>query len=117
MGKEPTKVGAWLRANAPDVLEAIGGIVPMGSGLQAVGRLIDRQANIPAEQKLEFAKLLAEQEAKEQHEVTERWKADNQSDLKITKLVRPWSLIVCTVLFTATMMWDSADPNFNVNPA
>lgn len=117
MAKEPSKVGAWLRANAPDVLEAVGGIVPMGGGLQAVARLIDREPDISSEQKLEFARLVAEQEAKEQHEVTERWKADNQSDLKITKLVRPWSLIVCVALFTATMIWDSADENFNVNPA
>lgn len=110
------KIGQWLKNNAPDILEVTGGILPFGDGLQALGRLIEGKPDIPDEQKQEFLRLLHEQEVAAQKEVTERWKADMQSDVKIAKHIRPYTLIFCLALYTVVMVWDSADVNFNVSP-
>lgn len=111
-----SKIGQWLRDNAPDILEVTGGVLPFGDGLQALARLIQGKPDIPDAQKQEFMRLLHEQEVAAQEQVTQRWKADMQSDVKIAKHIRPYTLIFCLALYTTIMIWDSADPNFNVNP-
>jgi hypothetical protein len=111
-----SKIGQWLRDNAPDILQLTGGVLPFGDGLQALGRLIEGKPDIPDAQKQEFLRMLHEQEVAAQKEVTERWKADMQSDVKLAKHIRPYTLIFCLALYTIVMIWDSADSNFNVSP-
>ena len=41
--------------------------------------------------------------------MTERWKADMGSDVKIAKYIRPVTLICLMVMFMATMIADSLD--------
>jgi hypothetical protein len=36
-----TKLGAWFRNKAPEVLEAIGSVIPGGDALKAIGALIE----------------------------------------------------------------------------
>ena len=45
------------------------------------------------EDKLEFEKLKQQQEVEAQKQVTERWKADMGSDVKLAKMIRPVTLI------------------------
>lgn len=113
--KKRTKVGEWLRENAPDILQVAGGVVPFGDGLQAIGRIIEARQDITSEQKQEFLKLLNEREIAAQSEVSERWKADMQSDVNIAKHIRPLTLIFCLALYTIILIWDSYDPMFNVS--
>ena len=50
-----------------------------------------------------------------QNNVTERWKSDMGSDVKLAKLIRPVTLICLMVMFMATMVADSMDAwPFNV---
>jgi len=50
-----------------------------------------------------------------QSNVTERWKADMGSDVKLAKLIRPVTLICLMAMFMVTMVLDSLDQlPFNV---
>jgi hypothetical protein len=44
-----------------------------------------------------------------QNNVTERWKADMGSDVKLAKLIRPVTLIALMSMFMLTMVADSMD--------
>ena len=44
-----------------------------------------------------------------QNNVTERWKADMGSDVKLAKYIRPVTLIALMVMFVMTMVLDSMD--------
>ena len=44
-----------------------------------------------------------------QKNVTERWKADMGSDVKLAKLIRPITLIALMSMFMVTMILDSLD--------
>ena len=44
-----------------------------------------------------------------QNNVTERWKADMGSDVKLAKLIRPVTLIALMSMFMVTMVADSMD--------
>ena len=48
-------------------------------------------------------------EVRFQENVTERWKADMGSDVKLAKLIRPVTLICLMAMFMITMMIDSMD--------
>ena len=100
-----TKLGAWLKSKAPNVLDTVGDLLPDKGGLAIVKNLLKKEPGIdPAEAK---AKLDAE--AQFQKNVTERWKADMSSDIKLAKLIRPVTLIALMVMFMATMVLDSLD--------
>lgn len=57
-----TKLGSWLKDKAPKVLDVVGDVLPDKGILGIVKNLIDKDSDIPAEQKLEFEKLLHEHE-------------------------------------------------------
>ena len=100
-----TKLGGWLKEKAPNVLDTVGDLLPDKGGLGIVKNLLKKEPGIdPAEAK---AKLDAE--APFQKNVTERWKADMSSDIKLAKLIRPMTLIVLMAMFMVTMVLDSLD--------
>ena len=100
-----TKLGAWLKDKAPNVLETVGDLLPDQGALGVVKNLLDKEPGIdPAEAK---AKIDAEVEF--QNNVSERWKADMGSDVKLAKLIRPATLIALMVMFMVTMVLDSLD--------
>lgn len=100
-----TKLGGWLREKAPGILDAVGDLLPDSGGLGVVKNLIDREPDIdPAE-----AKMMIDAEVAYQNNVTERWKADMGSDVKLAKYIRPVTLICLMVMFMATMVADSLD--------
>ena len=100
-----TKLGAWLKEKAPNILSVAGDLLPDSGGLGVVKNLISQDKGIdPAEAE---AKINAEIEF--QKNVTERWKADMHSDVKLAKMIRPVTLICLMAMFMITMMIDSMD--------
>jgi len=66
-----TKLGAWFRDKAPDVLASVGDVVPGGQVLKAVGALID--STTTSEQEKEQARqLLLELQAQDRANARER---------------------------------------------
>lgn len=106
-----TRLGGWLKDKAPKVLDIVGDLLPDQGALGVVKNLLDKEPGVdPAE-----AKAMIDAEVQFQNNVTERWKADMGSDVKLAKLIRPVTLICLMVMFMATMVADSMDDwPFNV---
>jgi len=100
-----TGLGKWLRDKAPNVLDTVGDLLPDQGALGIVKNLLDKDPNISPEE----AKARIEAEAAAQNNVTERWKADMSSDVKLAKYIRPVTLIALMVMFCTTMVFDSLD--------
>jgi len=106
-----TKLGAWLKNKAPQVLGIVGDLLPDSGGLGIVKNLIDNDDSVDSEE----AQRMIDAEVRFQENVTERWKADMGSDVKLAKLIRPLTLIALMVMFMFTMVADSIDSwPFNV---
>ena len=100
-----TKLGGWLKGKAPKVLDMVGDLLPDQGALGVVKNLLDKEPDVdPAE-----AKAMIDAEVQFQNNVSERWKADMGSDVKLAKLIRPVTLICLMVMFMATMVADSMD--------
>ena len=100
-----TKLGQWLREKAPDVLDTVGDLLPDSGGLGVVKNLLGGKPDLdPVEVQ---ARLDAEVQF--QNNVSERWKADMGSDVKLAKYIRPITLIALMVMFMGTMIADSLD--------
>lgn len=100
-----TKLGGWLRDKAPDILDTVGDLLPDSGGLGVVKNLLDRNPNVDPEE----AKAKIEAEVQFQNNVSERWKADMSSDVKLAKYIRPVTLIALMAMFMVTMVMDSLD--------
>jgi len=106
-----TKLGAWLRDKAPNILGVVGDLLPDKGALGVVKNLIDKDDSVDSEE----AQRMIDAEVRFQENVTERWKADMGSDVKLAKMIRPLTLIALMVMFMATMTADSIDAwPFNV---
>jgi hypothetical protein len=100
-----TSLGKWLKEKAPSVLDTVGDLLPDQGALGIVKNLLDNEPNVdPAE-----AKAMVEAEIAFQNNVTERWKADMNSDIKLAKYIRPVTLIALMTMFMITMVLDSLD--------
>ena len=100
-----TKLGAWLKGKAPKVLDMVGDLLPDQGALGVVKNLLDEEPDVdPAE-----SEAMINAEIQFQNNVSERWKADMGSDVKLAKLIRPVTLICLMVMFMATMVADSLD--------
>ena len=100
-----TKLGAWLASKAPKVLGVVGDLLPDSGALGVVKNLLDNEPGVdPAE-----AQRVIDAEVRFQENVTERWKADMGSDVKLAKLIRPVTLICLMGMFMITMFIDSMD--------
>ena len=108
MGKKKIKdtgLGKWLAEKAPNVLGTVGDLLPDQGALGVVKNLLDKEPGVdPAE-----AKAKIDAEIAFQNNVTERWKADMGSDVKLAKLIRPVTLIALMGMFMITMIFDSLD--------
>ena len=100
-----TGLGKWLAEKAPNVLGTVGDLLPDQGALGIVKNLLDKEPGVdPAE-----AKAKIDAEIAFQNNVTERWKADMGSDVKLAKLIRPVTLIALMGMFMITMIFDSLD--------
>ena len=100
-----TKLGAWLANKAPKVLGVVGDLLPEKGALGVVKNLIDQDPEVDSEE----AQRVIDAEVRFQENVTERWKADMGSDVKLAKLIRPLTLIALMSMFMLTMVADSID--------
>jgi hypothetical protein len=106
-----TKLGGWLREKAPGILDTVGDLLPDQGALGLVKNLLDKEPGVDPEE----ARAAVEAEVQFQNNVTERWKADMGSDVKLAKYIRPVTLIALMLMFMATMVADSMDSwPFNV---
>jgi len=100
-----TNLGKWLKEKAPNVLDVAGDMLPDKGVLGIVKNLLDNTTDVdPAE-----IKARVDAEVQFQNNVTERWKADMGSDIKLAKYIRPVTLIALMIMFMATMVFDSLD--------
>ena len=100
-----TKLGKWLKDKAPNVLDTVGDLLPDQGALGIVKNLLDNEPNVSPEE----AKAMVEAEIAYQNNVTERWKSDMNSDVKLAKYIRPVTLIALMTMFMITMVLDSLD--------
>ena len=100
-----TKLGSWLAEKAPQVLGVVGDLLPDSGAMGVVKNLIDKDDSVDSEE----AQRVIDAEVRFQENVTERWKADMGSDVKLAKMIRPVTLICLMAMFMVTMMIDSMD--------
>jgi len=101
-----TNLGKWLREKAPNVLDTVGDLLPDQGALGVVKNLIDKQyPDLDPEE----VKAKLDAEVQFQNNVSERWKADMSSDVKLAKYIRPVTLIALMTMFMVTMVLDSLD--------
>lgn len=103
-----TKVGQWLREKAPSVLDVVGDVLPDRGVLGVVKNLVDKDPTLDSES----FKAVMDAEMRAQDNVTERWKADAQSDVKLAKFIRPSVMIALLTFFMIITIWDGVDPQF-----
>jgi hypothetical protein len=106
-----TGLGKWLKSKAPNVLDVVGDLLPDSGGLGIVKNLIEKDPDVNTDEGV----AAVDAEIQFQNNVTERWKADMASDVKLAKLIRPVTLIALMSMFMVTMVADSMDDwPFNV---
>lgn len=106
-----TKLGIWLKEKAPNILGVVGELLPDSGALGVVKNLLDMDDSVDPEE----AQRMIDAEVLFQGNVTERWKADMSSDVKLAKYIRPVTLIALMVIFLGAMVADSIDIwDFNV---
>ncbi len=93
-----TKVGKFLLNNGSGIVNTLGDVLPSNGVLGIVKGLIDKDKVLPPEDKEKALKLL-EMDMVEMQEVTKRWEADLNSDNKLSKNVRPLTLIFFSVSY------------------
>ena len=93
-----TKVGKFLLNNGSGIVNTLGDALPSNGVLGIVKGLIDKDDSLPPEDKEKALKLL-EMDMVEMQEVTKRWEADLNSDNKLSKNVRPLTLIFFSVAY------------------
>lgn len=97
-----TKLGVWMQEKAPNVLEAIGDVLPDEGALGIVKNLIDKD-----KQDAEFVQAMKEAELEYQAEVTKRWEADMRSDDRLSKMIRPMTLVALLGMYILLAVFDS----------
>ena len=90
-----TKVGKFLAGSS--IVNTLGSALPDKGLLAIVKNLIQKQP-MPVEDK-EMALRLLDQDITEMQEVTKRWSSDLNSDNKLSKNVRPLTLIFFSVAY------------------
>ncbi len=103
-----TKVGQWLRERAPSVLDVVGDVLPDHGVLGIVKNLVDKDPTLDSE----AFKAVMDAEMQAQEQVTRRWEADAQTDVKLAQYIRPLVLIVLTVFYMIIMIWDGLSQQF-----
>ena len=93
-----TKVGKFLLNNGSGIVNTLGDALPSNGVLGIVKGLIDKDESLPPEDKEKALKLL-EMDMVEMQEVTKRWEADLNSDNKLSKNIRPLTLMFFSVAY------------------
>ena len=105
-----TKVGMFLASNGSSIVDTLGNALPDKGLLAIVKNLIQKQP-MPIKDK-EMALRLLDQDITEMQEVTKRWSSDLASDNKLSKNVRPITLLLMTVSLLLFIFLDSTFIDF-----
>ena len=105
-----TRIGKFLHDNGSSIVDTLGSALPDKGLLAIVKNLINKQPMPIADKKkaLELLKL----DTIELQEVTKRWESDMQSDNKLSKNVRPITLLLMTVSLLLFIFLDSTFIDF-----
>ena len=90
-----TAVGKILTGLIPSLASVAADVLPGGNIIKA---LIQGDNDTSEEQK-NYAIALLEADAKDQEQVTRRWESDNKHGVKLSKYVRPISLIAVDAFY------------------
>ncbi len=117
--KGTTRVGDFLRSIGKsdlikNVLENTGKLLPDSGVLGLLSKLLESDTELTEAQR-EHAIRLIELDMKDMEGVTKRWESDNASDSKLSKNVRPLTLIFLTVVTVIYIWMDSYFIDFNVD--
>ena len=111
-----TKIGSFLSSKAPNILNAIGDVLPDQGTFGIVKNIITSDTNIEPQDK-EMALKLLDQDIQELKEVSSRWRADMKSDSWLSKNTRPLALVFLTASSVFMMAVDSFHTRFDVDDA
>ena len=107
-----TKVGKFLAKSGSSIVETLGGALPDKGLLAVVKNLIHKQP-MPVKDK-EMALKLLDQDITEMQEISKRWESDMKSDNKLSKNVRPLTLIFMTISLILFIFLDSTFIDFQL---
>ena len=110
-----TKVGKFLVGDK-GLFKNLADTLPDKGFLGVLKNLIAKENTLSPFEKEKALELL-KMDLLEMQEVTKRWEADANSDVKLVKLTRPLTLIYLTVATTFYIVLDSLDIGFNIDTA
>lgn len=114
------KIVAWVKEKAPELLgeslEFIGDVTGI-EVVEKLGEKISGSKELTPEQKaeaMEILKLEYAQEAEIEKQITERWKADMESDSWLSKNVRPIVVLSAMLMLYVFITLDSVKIEFEI---
>ncbi len=107
-----TRLAQFLKGKGSHIADFVGDVLPSEGLLGVLKNVIDKDNTLPPQAKEEALKLL-EMDMVEMQEVTKRWEADLNSDNKLSKNVRPLTLMFMTVSLILFIFLDSVFDDFN----
>ena len=108
MSKDKKNKWEWIKKTFPKVKEVIGNVLPDKGILGIVKNIIDKDDTIPPELKKEALGVLYDLEKEEIQAITKRWESDMASDSKLSKSVRPLTMMFLTLFLTVLIFVDSS---------
>ena len=108
-----TKVGKFLLGKS-GLVNTIGDVLPDKGVFGIVKNLIDKDPELPPQDKETALKLL-EMDIIEMENVSKRWDSDMKSDSWLSKNTRPLTLIYLTVITTLYIILDSLHIAFDID--
>jgi len=112
------KFGQWLKDKAPDLLSALGDVVPDAGLLDFLAGRLERGGYEMSEaDRAELRAHIAAERAQLAEQVTRRWEADTAGDCTLARVVRPLCLLITLVGFFAVLILDSTEGSgFKLDP-
>jgi hypothetical protein len=108
-----TKVGKFLLGKS-GIIDVISNILPDQGVLSMVKNLIDKDPDLPLQDK-ETALMLLEQDMIELQEISKRWESDMKSDSWLSKNTRPMALIFLTLSLIVFILLDGFTTSFGID--
>ena len=99
-------LGQLFSGGAADLVKGVGGVI---DNLHT-----SEEEKLAAEQKIQ--ELIANYEVEMEKQISDRWKADMNSDSWLSKNVRPMVLIFLVISTVLMIFIDAGTINFNVEP-
>lgn len=109
-----TKLGAWLKEKAPVIFDVVADALPDAGLLGVVKNLVDKDAGLTPENKLEFQKLEQQERTSLENNITSRWVTDVQSQSWLARNVRPSIVLGLTSFLIIFILLDSFAVNYEI---